>query len=95
MVLAKTSLPNANKNISEIIPVAAPVIGKFNDPIAHNLVFNSDSVASAIVKKPHDSTKSLNTRHGPNVESRNKEQLVIEKSTRLMKYSINNIFFFN
>ena len=39
MVLANTLPPNDNPNIAEIIPVATPDIGKFNDPIAHNLFF--------------------------------------------------------
>ena len=48
MVVANLPPPNANPKMNAIIPVYVAVIGKLNDPIAQNLVFNSDEVTNAV-----------------------------------------------
>ena len=49
------------------------------------------TVANTIVEGPHDASKCSNTRHEYGIESPNKDQMTIEKSTHLLKCFINHI----
>ena len=53
MLFFSMSPPSTKQNITEINPVYAHVIGKLNNPTAHNLVFNSDEVASTKYEEPN------------------------------------------